>query len=126
MSASLAMRVPVRTRTRGEYEFASTLRARLVAVRTSGPSWRSPRGFIAETTSTASHRVVMGESFRLLISRDTAAARSAADWNSLRLVHPQATHTVSAKASGSIVDIAMPMGTAHRSRSRALPAGTLH
>ena len=118
--------VRVRTRTSGESEFAWTLRARLVAVRTSGPSWRSPRGFIAETTSTASHRVVMMDLFQLLMRRDTAAARSAADWNSLRFVHPQAIHTVSANASGSIVDIAMPMGTAHRSLSRALPAGTLH
>ena len=71
--------VRVRTRTSGESEFAWTLRARLVAVRTSGPSWRSPRGFIAETTSTASHRVVMMDLFQLLMRRDTAAASSAAD-----------------------------------------------
>ena len=76
---SFSMRTVVRTRTSGECEFAWTLRARRVAVRTSGPSWLSPRGFIAETTSTASHRVVTADLSRLLISRDTAAASSAAD-----------------------------------------------
>ena len=59
----------------------------------------------------------------VLMPMDTAAARSAADWNSFRFVHPHANHTVSAKASRSTVDSAMPTGIAHRRRASALAAG---
>ena len=57
---------------------------------------------------------------------DTAVARSAADWNSFRFVHPHANHTVSAKVSRSTVDSAMPTGIAHRRRASALAVGDGH
>ena len=98
-----------------------------VAAMTPGSGVHAPRAGSESTKVTAFHSralrsgaVERAES----IPRDTAAATSAADWKPCRVacVTRHDDHTASAKASGSAVDTAMPMGVTRMAAPFVVPS----